>query len=161
MHVDDAASLHLGARAVAAPAGRPGLTLEGQVTSVGVRVDPRTRTVRVEARVAAPAEGVAALADGAFCRASITGAAPRRAPSRRRVARVRGGAPSPSSSRRTTRGSPRARLVPLDLEPGEVAGGRVVRAGLEAGQQVVIAPLELVGDGVEVVWRRRSAGGGR
>ncbi|MEC8493778.1 MAG: HlyD family efflux transporter periplasmic adaptor subunit, partial [Planctomycetota bacterium] len=73
VHVDDAASLHLGARAVAAPAGRPGLLLEGQVTSVGVRVEPRTRTVRVEARVAAPAEGVAALADGAFCRASITG----------------------------------------------------------------------------------------
>ena len=29
VHVDDAASLHLGARAVAAPAGRPGLLLEG------------------------------------------------------------------------------------------------------------------------------------
>ena len=159
VHVDDAASLHLGARAVAAPAGRPGLLLEGQVTSVGVRVEPRTRTVRVEARVAAPAEGVAALADGAFCRASITGRPLRDALHLdAEWLGFRGGAPVAFVVEADDAGIPRARLVPLDLEPGEVAGGRVVRAGLRPGQQVVTGPLELVGDGVEVVLAAPIAG---
>lgn len=162
VHVDDAASIHLGARAIAAPAGRPGLMLEGQVTAIGVRVDPRTRTVRVEARVAAPAEGVSALADGAFCRASITGRPLRDALhlDAEWVA-FRGGAPVAFVVEADAAGTPRARLAPLDLEPGEVAGGRVVRAGLQAGQQVVIGPLELVGDGVEVVLAAPIPGGGR
>lgn len=162
VHVDDAASLHLGARAVAAPAGRPGLLLEGQVTSVGVRVEPRTRTVRVEARVAAPAEGVAALADGAFCRASITGR-PLRDVLHLDAEWVafRGGAPVAFVVEADDAGVPRARLAPLDLEPGEVAGGRVVRGGLRPGQQVVTGPLELVGDGVEVVLAAPASGGGR
>lgn len=154
VHADDAAALHLGARALAAPAGRAGMLLEGEVAAIGVRVDPRLRTVRVEARVAAPAEGIAALADGAFCRAEFSGRPLRGA---LHLAEgwiaFRDGAPVAFVAEPDERGVQRARLVRLSLAPTTVDGGRVVLDGLAAGQRLVVSPLELVGDGAELVLR--------
>ena len=78
-----------------------------------------------------------------------------------RALAFRGGAPVAFVVEADDAGVPRARLAPLDLEPGEVADGRVVRGGLRPGQQVVTGPLELVGDGVEVVLAAPTGGGGR
>ena len=154
VHEDDVASLEVGGAAAAAPLSRPGLLLEGVITAIGAEVQPVTRSVVVEATF----DGGARLPSGAAAAVTLRGA-PLEAAIwlDERCIGYRDGGPVAY-----VLGEPRSeglRVVEeraLLLAPGVFAGGRVVRAGLEAGDRVVASSVQLVGDGglVRVVSER-------
>ncbi len=148
VHEDDVAALSLGAVATASPLSRPGLVLEGLVTAVGAEVQPITRSVVVEAVF----EGAGGLPSGSAASVTLRGAPlPAAIWLDERCIASRGGGPvAYVLTESYPEGISRVEERPLVLAPGSYDGGRVVRAGLEAGERVVASSIQLVGDGALV-----------
>ncbi|MDG1050540.1 MAG: HlyD family efflux transporter periplasmic adaptor subunit [Planctomycetota bacterium] len=155
VHEDDVAALALGAPASAAPLSRPGLVLEGRITAIGAEVRQITRSVVVEALF----EGAVGLPSGTACAVTLRGAPLNEAIwlEERSIAYRSGGPVAYVLVEAYPEGTSRVEERRLVLAPGAYGGGRVVRAGLEAGVRVVSSSVQLVGDGALV--RPIAAGG--
>ncbi|MEM1449603.1 MAG: efflux RND transporter periplasmic adaptor subunit [Planctomycetota bacterium] len=162
VHEDDVAALRIGAPASALPISRADAALKGQVTAIGARVDPLTRSVVVEARFDDPA----GLPAGTSARVTLEGAPLEDALwIDERWIGFRAGKPVAFVvDERDAEGTAYAVARPLDLAPGVYDGGRLVRSGLSAGDEVVTSSIELVGDGAAILPRpaaRPAASGAR
>ncbi len=148
VHEDDVVALDLGAAATAAPLSRPGLLLEGAITAVGAEVQPITRSVVVEAVF----EGADGLPSGSAASVTLRAAPlPGAIWLDERCIASRGGGPVAYVLVESyPEGTSRVEERPLVLAPGAYDGGRVIRAGLVAGERVVASSIQLVGDGALV-----------
>ncbi len=148
VHEDDVVGLALGSGATAAPLSRPGLVLEGSITAVGAEVRPITRSVVVEAIF----EGSGGLPSGSAASVTLRAAPlPDAIWLDERCIASRGGGPvAYVLVEAYPEGTSRVEERPLVLAPGAYDGGRVIRAGLKAGERVVASSIQLVGDGALV-----------
>ena len=158
VHEDDVASIGPGSEATAAPLSRPGLILQGTVTAVGAEVQPITRSVVVEALF----DGAEGLPSGSAAGVTLRGAPlPDAIWLDERCIAFRGGGPvAYVLVGAYPEGTARVEERALTLAPGGYDGGRVIRAGLEAGDRVVASSIQLVGDGALVQIVRADQGAG-
>ncbi|QDV06931.1 Multidrug resistance protein MdtN [Planctomycetes bacterium Poly30] len=156
VHEDDLAALTTLSRALAAPLSRPGAILEGQITALGARVDPLTRSVRIEALfpVQTPFERrenthlsfAPEIPSGTFARVELQGEPFREVVwvpeswltyrDGQAVAFVVG----PGEAE----GGPVAELREVTFQSGTFDGGRVIESGLRPGDRIITSSLQLL-----------------
>ncbi|MEM9801824.1 MAG: efflux RND transporter periplasmic adaptor subunit, partial [Planctomycetota bacterium] len=145
IHEDDVAALHVGALAAARPLSRPGAEIVGEVRAIGAFVEPITRSVTVEALFDDPLGLPAGTsADVVLEGQPLDGAI---WVDERWIGYRDGRAVVFVVGARGAEGLAVAEARELDLAPRTYDGGRLVRAGLARGDEVVTSSIELIGDG--------------
>lgn len=171
VHEDDLAALSTSSLALAAPLSRPGAILEGHVTSLGARVDPLTRTVRVEALfpVESPFDGAtnvllpaaAKIPSGTFAQVELRGEPFRRViwvPESWLTYRD-GQAVAFVLAPGTVESGPVAEMRQVAFLSGIHEGGRVIVSGLAEGDRIITNSLQLLSGGAAVVPEPESGPG--
>lgn len=160
VHEDDFTALSSRSLAIAAPMSRPGTLLEGHVTGLGVRVDPVTRSVRVEALfpVESPFESElnvifdasihsgAPIPSGTFARVELRGEPFQDAiwlPEAWLTYRD-GQAVCFVVTEEESEGGARAELRNVEFASGLHEGGRVITSGLALGERLITSSLQLL-----------------
>ncbi len=162
VHEDDFAALSDRSLALAAPMSRPGTLLEGSVTGLGIRVDPVTRSVRVEALfpAASPFESPdniisdfsAPVPSGSFARVELRGEPFRDAiwvPESWLTYRD-GQAVCFVVADEDQEGGAVAELRHVEFVSGLHEGGRVIASGLAPGDRLITSSLQLLDQGAPV-----------
>ena len=162
VHEDDFAALSKRSMALAAPMSRPGTILEGVVSGLGARVDPVTRSVRVEALFEGPSplDGVdnvvldyaAQIPSGTFARVELRGEPFRDAiwVPESWVTYRDGQAVCFVVTGGQSEGGTVAELRHVEFMSGLHEEGRVIASGLAPGDRLITSSLQLLDEGAPV-----------